>query len=66
MFLSCLPGSCFGPPFCGDSREKVEKMKLIYSQRFLLTIQLGFSRMIYEHAFTAEVVDLFLEIISRH
>lgn len=41
-------------------------MKLIYSQRFLLTIQLGFSRMIYEHAFTAEVVDLFLEIISRH
>lgn len=53
-------------PFCRDSREKVAKMKLIDSQRFLLTIQLGFSGMIYERAFTAEVVDLFLEIISRH
>lgn len=41
-------------------------MKLFLCQRFLLTIQSGFWGVIHGHAFTAEVVDLFLEIINRH
>lgn len=41
-------------------------MRLFYHQRFLLTIQLSFSGVIHGHAFTADVVDLFLEIISEH
>lgn len=45
--------------------RKVEKMKL-FCPRFLLTIHWVFCRVIHGTAFTAEVVDLFLEIISRH
>lgn len=46
--------------------RKPGKMKLFYCRMFLLTVHLGVSGVIHGHAFTAEVVDLFLEIISRH
>lgn len=62
--LAFLALTLFCLPFFSDPREKA--WKLFYCRMFLLTVHLGVSGVIHGHAFTAEVVDLFLEIISRH